>query len=81
MTTDQTFTQFHDPSGCLTCQTEQAVSEHAPIPTPELMMAHIQRVELCVTMLAAVMAALAASPFGAMIPPELREEIDRVNAL
>jgi len=74
------FTQHHDPHTCVDCVNGKE-EFHVPIPTPEVLWAHIQRVELCVTMLAAVMAALAVSPFGAMIPPELRAEIDRVNSL
>lgn len=48
---------------------------------PDEWIAHRERTNLCVTMLAAVMAALASSPFGSMIGPDIRAEIDRVMAL
>lgn len=40
--------------------------------------AHKQRVELLITTLGAVLNALAASPFGGMIGPDIRREIERV---
>jgi len=60
---------------------DNAEEQYVVVVSPEEWEKHRQRVELCITMLAAVMSALAASPFGGMIGPDIRKEIERVNNL